>query len=561
MLALVFSLMSVFLFGVQAYKHFTIEPERAIAKCYFQMYVMDKKEKQCKIMDETFTFTPEVIRDKWGGTIDKVKTLIYLILGIGFIAFIILSIIFYKLLYIMEKGKTADIYLRGARKATNEELKQILDKEKKTSPITIGGVPIVAGSETTHFMISGSTGAGKSVAIKELLDYARANGQRAIIYDPSGEFVEDYYREGKDLIMNPFDKRSPAWNIFADIHQEFDYADIVQSLIPMPPNTNDPFWINAPRDVLESVLRKNMTKGNFSNSDLYRILTKYTIKDLYHYIKEYDGGVYLEPANEKTAVSVRSTLTPYLKPFRYLKEGEKESLFSLKKFIQDEKSDRWVFIRVDMDQLNALRPLISLWLDLSITATLSLPLNSDRRIWFIIDELATLQKVSKIKDILDKGRKYGACAVLGLQNISQIREAYGKEAATSMITNCKTWVVYNTPDSETAKYLSENIGNVEVLATKASQSESSDAKGGGSQSTSTNYQTEKKLVVMPEEIMYLPTLSAFLKVAGDYPVTKIILKWKDRLPKKPKFVPFNDQKPKPEPEPAPEQKTEPKPGA
>ena len=103
-LAIAFAFMAVIIFGLQAYKHFTIEGERAVAKCYFQMYVMDKKEKQCKVKDETFTFTREILLENYGDKIDKVKTIIYVELGVGLIAFILFTIIFYKLLYIMDKG-------------------------------------------------------------------------------------------------------------------------------------------------------------------------------------------------------------------------------------------------------------------------------------------------------------------------------------------------------------------------------------------------------------------------------------------------------------------------
>jgi len=535
-LALAFALMASLLFGMQAYKKFTIEPERAIAKCYFQMWVLDREKKECRVMEETFTLTPDLIRERFGDRLQKVKTVLFVILGVGVVAFILFTVLFYKVLLLMDRGKTADVYLRGARKATPDELRGLLEKEGTASPITIGGVPIVAGSETTHFLIAGATGVGKSVAIKELLDHARAARQRAIVYDPSGEFVEAYYREGTDLLLNPFDKRAPRWNIFEDIGSEFDYADVVQSLIPMPANTNDPFWVNAPRGVLESMLRNMKLRNNYSNRYLYETLTTRSISELHRELKGWEGAAYLDPSNEKTANSVRSVLSPYLLPFKYLSDTGGDP-FSLKRFIADDSADRWVFIRVDMDQLNALRPLISLWLDLAITATLSLEVKPTRRLWFVMDEFATLQKVSKVKDLLDKGRKYGACAILGMQNISQLKESYGKEGATSMVTNCKTWVIYNTPDSETAKYLAENIGNEEVLATKASQSESSDAKGGGSQSTTTNYQTEKKLVVMPEEIMYLPNLAAFLKLAGDHPVARISLEWKARPTRAPKFIP------------------------
>ncbi|MBI3530559.1 MAG: type IV secretion system DNA-binding domain-containing protein, partial [Betaproteobacteria bacterium] len=63
---------------------------------------------------------------------------------------------------------------------------------------TLAGVPIFRETETDHILVCGAPGSGKGVAIKELLDQIRARGDRAILYDPSGEYVQVYYRHGKD---------------------------------------------------------------------------------------------------------------------------------------------------------------------------------------------------------------------------------------------------------------------------------------------------------------------------------------------------------------------------
>ncbi|MGR5283670.1 type IV secretion system DNA-binding domain-containing protein, partial [Photobacterium damselae] len=67
---------------------------------------------------------------------------------------------------------------------------------------------------------SGSTGTGKSVAIRKLLREIRARGDKAIIYDKGCTFVSRFYDEHKDYILNPFDERSVDWKIWYDA-QEF----------------------------------------------------------------------------------------------------------------------------------------------------------------------------------------------------------------------------------------------------------------------------------------------------------------------------------------------------
>ncbi|MBA3239510.1 MAG: type IV secretion system DNA-binding domain-containing protein [Parachlamydiaceae bacterium] len=47
--------------------------------------------------------------------------------------------------------------------------------------------------------------------------------------------------------------------------------------------------------------------------------------------------------------------------------------------------------------------------------------------WFIIDELPSLQKVKNIEVLLTEGRKYGGCSILSLQSPSQLESIYGRE--------------------------------------------------------------------------------------------------------------------------------------
>ena len=537
-LALAFAL--ALILPLNIYKKNTDPVERSIYKCSLALKVLGKESKQCTIDGETYTFTPRIISEKFSAIIERHNGyMLYVGIGALFL-FIIGSILFIKLIGILEARGTEATFLRGAQRTEPEALKRILMNANKASDITLGGTPIVAGSETTHFMICGATGQGKGVAIKELLDQARAKGQRAIIYDPAGEFTEEYYQDG-DIILNPFDRRMPQWSLFDEIGTIFDFDDIVASLIPRPPDLRDTFWVDASRDVLKSALMKMMAdkdKKQRSYRFLYDLITIKPLREIHAYLNGTEGAGYVDPNNDKTSLNVVASLKTYMKAFQFLQDPHSGTEpFSLKKYVADESNSRWIFIRVEQSQLSALRPLLSLWFDLAITATLSLPLRLDRRLWFVIDEMATLQRIDKVKDILDKGRKYGACAVLGMQALAQIKAIYGDNDAKSMITNCKTWLIYNTPDSETAKYLAENIGEEEILEIKGSTSESS-AASGGSNSTSLNYGTARRHIVMKEEIMYLEPLTAFLKVAGDYPVTKITLEWKDRPKVAPKYDPI-----------------------
>jgi hypothetical protein len=72
--------------------------------------------------------------------------------------------------------------------------------------------------ETKHFKMIGTTGTGKSTAIRELLEGALARGDRAVIADPDCSYVDRFYDKSRgDVILNPFDSRAARWDLFAEM--------------------------------------------------------------------------------------------------------------------------------------------------------------------------------------------------------------------------------------------------------------------------------------------------------------------------------------------------------
>src|SRR3546814_8035562 len=86
--------------------------------------------------------------------------------------------------------------------------------------------------------------------IVKMLEGIRAKGKRAIVYDTAGTFVEKFYREGKDILLNPLDERSAVWSPWVDVPHDYHYDQIAESTIP--DKHGDPFWPKAARGTLRS---------------------------------------------------------------------------------------------------------------------------------------------------------------------------------------------------------------------------------------------------------------------------------------------------------------------
>ncbi|WP_215879076.1 type IV secretion system DNA-binding domain-containing protein, partial [Acidithiobacillus ferridurans] len=123
------------------------------------------------------------------------------------------------------------------------------------SIIQIGGMAIDKDDEQQHLLFAGAPGTGKTVTFKRVLKTVRARKQRAAVYDPTGDYIASFYRPDIDILLDPLDARTVAWNPWLDasVHE---YAAIAASLIPDAGGNSDPFFVTAARGCLEALLQE-----------------------------------------------------------------------------------------------------------------------------------------------------------------------------------------------------------------------------------------------------------------------------------------------------------------
>ena len=129
--------------------------------------------------------------------------------------------------------------------------------------VELAQVRIPRSIECEHFLITGATGAGKSMAIRSLLRQIQARGELAIVVDPECEYLSEFYRPVRgDLILNPVDERCPYWSPWLELSERYyqaDAATLAASLIPEPPrgyeSGSDHFFRQSSRTLLESLLQ------------------------------------------------------------------------------------------------------------------------------------------------------------------------------------------------------------------------------------------------------------------------------------------------------------------
>jgi len=412
-------------------------------------------------------------------------------------------------------------HLRGTRVVGQRRL--AWSTREGRAQIAVAGVPMPRAVETLHLLVGGSTGSGKSVLLREMARSALRRGDRIVVADPNGDMLAKFHREG-DVILNPYDARGLGWTFFNEIRAEYDFKRFALSLVPRGQTKEEEEWCAYARLLLRETARKLSLVGQPSVAELFRWTTIAQPADL----KAFLAGTAAESlfvGADKALASARFVLSSKLSEHLSMPDGD----FSLRSWLADPRGGN-LFITWREDMAEALRPLISAWVDVLCTSILSLGDDPRRRIWMFLDELASLEKLPSLEDAATKGRKAGLRIVAGLQSTAQLERIYGREEAQTLRSCFRSLVVLGgaRTDPRTCEDMSLSLGEREVEREHHGR-----ARGERGSSTSSQIQRTRERVVLPSEIAGLPDLTGYLAFAGDHPVARVRLgfvRYPERVP-------------------------------
>lgn len=360
-------------------------------------------------------------------------------------------------------------------------------------------IRIARDREAHHIQIAGDTGSGKSTIVRRLLYQIEERDEVAIIFDPDREYVKEFFSEERgDWILNPKDDRCPYWPIGEEASDEAEATPIAAGLFPDGP-TVQKFFLNHTRSIFAYLLAN------------YRP----TVAELCHWMAhpaEIDArvrGTEHEHTLTENAAPQRAGILGSLneagKPLRMMPRGDEgRPVWLAREWAEHRRG--WIFITSTPDTLDALRPLQSLWLDMLILK-LQNGKENPRRVWMILDEVASLNQLPQLHSALTRQRKSDNPIVLGFQGMSQIEFLYGKEMAQTILSQAFTNIVLRTREPRAARHLSELIGKQEIERVREQRPASifNNVRG-------RSYSTEKVIlpVVMESEIQCLDDLTGYI---------------------------------------------------
>lgn len=444
--------------------------------------------------------------------------------------------LFFFVRFFMKKGEkySVDKHISGTRLATPKALKKSVKKSERgiSDVYLLSDFPIPKRSEFQGFFFHGSTGSGKTQAMMRLLDEIRRLGEPAIIYDKECTIKPYFFNKDIDVELNPVSVTCANWDLWSECENPMEFGNLASYLIPKAVQGSDPFWVDSARTILTSMTWKIRNRDDRSAILLLQLLLTTTLDDLRDILKGTESENLVSREIEKTAISIKSVLATYMKSLRFLEGLDKngKSKFSIKSWIKEAAESTasqkgWLFITSRSKYHKEIKPLISLWLGLAMQGIQSLKPNTNKRIWLVMDELASLQRLEGLSDTVADIRKFGGCVAVGIQSITQLEFLYGHHEAHAITDLLNTSLYFRSPKSRVAKWVSDDLGEQLVDEVRESQSYGPDSIRDGN-TISTQRVTRK--TVDAGQIMTMEDLHCYVRVIGDHPIAKIKTEYVER---------------------------------
>lgn len=390
-------------------------------------------------------------------------------------------------------------------------------------PYTLAGIPYPHRLEQSHTMLIGTTGAGKTTALRKHLAQMRERQDTAVVFDLTGAYVEAFYDPSRDTILNPMDARCPAWTIFNDCRTYSEFTAAASALIPSDGGSSEPFWALAARTLFIEMCMKLIEKKQTTNKSLADNLMTADLKQVHKYLKDTIADPLTAPEAARMAESVRAVFNTNAQVLRFLPDTGPQ--FSISEWMTSTKTPGSIlFITSNYTDLEMNRALLTLWSNLAIHALMRMPKTRSLRTWFMFDELGALHRLPAIESGLQTARNFGGAMILGLHSFDKLVQVYGEENARNLSSLARTKLILAAADLDTAEQCARYIGNREIRQMDEGYSY------GYNNTRDASTLTPRKQVeplVLPDDITNLPSMHGFVKFPDGFPAAPILLEWAD----------------------------------
>lgn len=374
--------------------------------------------------------------------------------------------------------------------------------------------------EQSHAMLIGTTGMGKTVAMSDMIAEARAKGQRCVVFDLTGAFIEHFHDSRRDVILNPLDARCPHWSLFDECRSEGEFWAAAEALVPHDGGGEAQFWVIAARALFVEFCLKLVAEGRGTNDALARELMTADLSRVHAMMRGTIADPLTAPEAARMAESIRAVFNVNAKVLKLLPTSGPR--FSVRQWVEeDDGRGSVVFISARYVDMSVCAQLLTLWLDMAMNTLMTTARTHDLKCWFFIDELGALHRLPALEKGLQTARNFGGAIVLGLHAYAKLKEVYGENMAMTLSSLARTKLILGTADRETATWCSDFIGHRQVRDMEEAYTY---GYNNARDAVSLTPRKHVEPLLLPDQLMNLPRLSGYIKFPDGFPAAPVKLK-------------------------------------
>lgn len=435
-------------------------------------------------------------------------------------------------------GESEDAYHGSARFATESEIKQLTIKRGQViEPGSFilapaerekgrnGQVVLPRMQTTQHGLILGGTGTGKSRGYF-LPNCAQAVDTSLVVTDPKSELwkLTSGFQQGA-LRYAPADPDASEGFNWIPLCNDARMAELCARAIMQSGNTSqtDQFFIDTESAFLAALFAHASTMKEATPLTAYRLFTRQTPDDLIKQLLESPS----ETAREQAVIFMQTDP-------RY-KGAIVPAVAARLQFMRDKAVQRFTSATLDAPDFGRLRreptaiywclreqdivrlrPLTSLFFTVLLEQLAGEQSETAEGVpvTMMLDEFANIGTIPDFETTISLARGRGVALWLGVQSLSQLDKAYGHANAQTIITNCLTKIALHALDYNTAKYISDMLGESTIVAKRHGFSFSPT----GLVSVNRHGTEHRKMLMTPDEVMRLSETEAIVRTGNKYPM-------------------------------------------
>ena len=342
-----------------------------------------------------------------------------------------------------------------------------------------------------HMLIIGAPGSGKTVSIELFLQslvhrlrapVGDAPPEKLVLLDVKGTFFSFLTHQGvpeEDIyFLDPFDERTTPWNIAKDINGDAAAQNLAALIIPAEPNASTSyFWQAAQRTVWAAIIALNgLHPGRWTLRDLINALSSpENIKRLVSRVPRarVKADPYLKDTlhfpSVFTTIATKASRLETVAALWHQTKTDKQ--FSITDWFSNDPGQRRhgvLLLGHRPKFLEALNPINGLLLRMISDELQAWEDVSQPHTWIVLDEFRWMKEVDCMAELLGVGRSKGASILLGIQDVSGMRAAYGPDRTDEILGLCENKTFLRVGNSATAEWASKYFGDRESTETKVS---------------------------------------------------------------------------------------------